>query len=359
MPLLARTLFAPLAFDVRPGALGQLRQILSERSVDVHARTLVVVGPGVGHQVRDIVHTSLPAATVLPVIGGTMRAAKALARTLRDGHYGLAIGVGGGRIIDTVKYAAGREGVPMVSVATSLAHDGIASPVSVLQRRGRSVSLGTHIPVATIVDIDFVLRSPVQQTRSGIGDVVSNLCAVADWELDHQVNGAVLDGLAVSLAGTAAQAVLTHPGDLKDADFVTTLAHSLMLSGVAMSIAGSSRPCSGGCHEIAHALTALYPGSGTHGEQVALGALFCTWLRGDRRLFNDLYATLRRHGLPCRPADLGLTAEQFAEAVTLAPRTRPGRYTILEHLDLDPSAIAGRLTDYLDDLHDMTNRSTE
>lgn len=359
MPLLARTLPAPHAFDVRHKALGQLREILAESGVDVPARTAVVVGPGVGYQVRDIVCTALPAATVLPIVGGTMRAAQTLGRRLREGGYQLAIGVGGGRTIDTTKYAAGRVGIAMVSVATNLAHDGIASPVSVLRRGSRSVSLCGPVPLATIVDIDFVLRSPLRHTRSGIGDVVSNLCAVADWELDHRVNDAVLDGLAVSLASTAAQAVLTHRGDVKDVDFVTTLARSLVLSGVAMSIAGSSQPCSGGCHEVAHALNVLYPGVGTHGEQAGLGALFCTWLRGDRHLFNEMYIALRRHGLPCVPVDLGLTTRQFAAAVSFAPRTRPGRYTILEHLDLDPPAVALKVEEYIEDMRHLTNRSAE
>ena len=36
--------------------------------------------------------------------------------------------------------------------------------------------------------------------------------------------------------------------------------------------------------------------------------------------------------------ELGLTEEQFAQAVVHAPSTRPDRYTILEHLDLDERA---------------------
>jgi glycerol-1-phosphate dehydrogenase [NAD(P)+] len=47
--------------------------------------------------------------------------------------------------------------------------------------------------------------------------------------------------------------------------------------------------------------------------------------------------------LPRVPADLGLSAGQFAEAVVLAPSTRPDRYTILEHLDLDPGAVRDRV----------------
>jgi hypothetical protein len=43
---------------------------------------------------------------------------------------------------------------------------------------------------------------------------------------------------------------------------------------------------------------------------------------------------LRRHGLPVLPEEIGFTTDEFVEAVEYAPRTRPGRYTILEHLDL-------------------------
>ena len=43
------------------------------------------------------------------------------------------------------------------------------------------------------------------------------------------------------------------------------------------------------------------------------------------------------------PDDLGLTTEQFAQAVVLAPTTRPDRYTILEHLDLDPPTVHKRV----------------
>ena len=63
---------------------------------------------------------------------------------------------------------------------------------------------------------------------------------------------------------------------------------------------------------------------------------------------NALALGLRRHELPRVPADLGLSAEQFAEAVVLAPSTRPDRYTILEHLDLDPAAVRDRVDAFVE-----------
>jgi glycerol-1-phosphate dehydrogenase [NAD(P)+] len=63
-------------------------------------------------------------------------------------------------------------------------------------------------------------------------------------------------------------------------------------------------------------------------------------------------ACLARHGLPRRPADLGLTEAQFVEVVEHAPHTRPDRYTILEHLDLPPAALAARVAEFGDAIGD-------
>ena len=57
---------------------------------------------------------------------------------------------------------------------------------------------------------------------------------------------------------------------------------------------------------------------------------------------------LAQHGLPRSPRELGLSAEQFAEAVHYAARTRPGRYTLLEHLALGPEEVGLRVGAYVD-----------
>ena len=95
----------------------------------------------------------------------------------------------GGRTLDVAKYAASQAGLPMVSVATNLAHDGLASPVASLEHDGRKGSYGVHIPIAVVVDLDYVRRSPPEQLRSGIGDSLSNLGALADWELAAEDRG--------------------------------------------------------------------------------------------------------------------------------------------------------------------------
>jgi glycerol-1-phosphate dehydrogenase [NAD(P)+] len=116
-----------------------------------------------------------------------------------------------------------------------------------------------------------------------------------------------------------------------------------VLSGLAMATAGSSRPCSGADHEILHAIDALFPDTAHHGELAGAASLFTSFLRGDEVLTGGIDDCLTRHGLPRVPADLGLTQEQFAQAVARAPDTRPDRFTILEHLALDEAAVRERV----------------
>jgi glycerol-1-phosphate dehydrogenase [NAD(P)+] len=120
-----------------------------------------------------------------------------------------------------------------------------------------------------------------------------------------------------------------------------------VLSGIAMSISGDTRPSSGACHEISHALDLLFPRrAAAHGEQVGLGAAFAMHLRGAREEAGLIADTLRRHGLPVLSVEIGFTETEFVEAVGYAPQTRPGRYTILEHLDLSATDIRDAYADY-------------
>ncbi|WP_329105976.1 iron-containing alcohol dehydrogenase family protein [Micromonospora sp. NBC_01699] len=352
MPLLARTVNTPLVIEVRRGAIADLGPLLADQRISAGGDVAVVVGPGQGERIVELIRPTLGAADVFTVYGGTLDAALELGDKLPAGAYDAVVGIGGGKTIDTAKYAATRYGMPMVSVATSLANDGIASPIATLDHNGGRPSYGVHIPIAVMVDLDFVETGSDLRNRAGIGEVLSNLSALADWELAREVRGEQVDGLGATLARSGAEAIINHPGDMSDDGFVTILAESLISSGLAMAITGTSRPCSGGCHEIMHAMHLLRLGTGSHGEQVGLGGLFCTFLRGDLDRFRQMASCLHRHGLPMLPAGIGLTDDEFVEVVTLAPRTRPDRYTIIEHLDLAPDGIRGRLADYADALHD-------
>jgi glycerol-1-phosphate dehydrogenase [NAD(P)+] len=338
VPLLARMVACPLAVDIRSGAVEALASLLADRRISAGGDVAVVVGPGQGERFAELLAPTLGNADIHRVGGAALQRALALADELRAGSYDAVVGIGGGQTLDVAKYAGSVSGLPMVAVATNLAHDGVASPVASLEHNGRKGSYGVHIPLAVVVDLDSVRDCPPEQLRAGLGDALSNLSALADWELAGRYRGEPIDGLAVAFARSGAQSLLHRTDELTSDAFLTALAEALVMSGLAMAVAGSSRPCSGACHEISHAIDALYPGTANHGEQVAVGALFASFLREDD-VVGDLDTCLRRHGVPRVPADLGLTNEQFAIAVADAPSTRPDRYTILEHLGLAADEI--------------------
>ncbi|MPZ71933.1 MAG: iron-containing alcohol dehydrogenase [Nitriliruptorales bacterium] len=351
MPLLARTISSPVTIEISAGAVAGLAPLLAEGRISTRGDVAIAVGPGQGESLAETIREALPKAEVFPVEGGSMDTAQTLISGLRSTFFDAVVGIGGGKTLDVAKYAASMVGLPFVAVATNLSNDGLASPVASLESHGRKGSFGVHIPIAVFVDLNLVRQSPVRHTRSGTGDVISNLNAIADWELARRERGESVDGLAVTFARTAAQALIDRQ-DSPDSDgYLTALAEALFLSGMAMTVAGSSRPCSGGCHEIGHAIDALYPEAGLHGEVVAVGAMFASYLRDDP-LLPAVDRCLRRYGVPRLPGDLGLTPEEFKDAVVEAPSTRPDRYTILEHLDMDDDEVRKRVDAFIEAFSD-------
>jgi glycerol-1-phosphate dehydrogenase [NAD(P)+] len=347
VPVLTRLIPSPVVVDINGGALADLSRLLADQRISTSGKLAVAVSAGSGLRLQERLAPELPGADWYPVDGGTIDAAVRLADAMRGKRYDAVVGLGGGKIIDVTKYAAARVGLPMVAVATNLSHDGICSPVSTLDNDNGRGSYGVPTPIALVIDLDVIREAPARYVRAGIGDAVSNLSALADWELSHRETGEPIDGLAAAMARSAGESVLRHPGGIGDDDFLTTLSEGLVLSGIAMTISGDTRPSSGACHEISHAFDLLHPRrAAAHGEQVGLGAAFAMHLRGAYEEAGTIAEVLRRHGLPVLPEEIGFTEPEFVAAVRFAPQTRPGRYTILEHLDLSATEIRDAYADY-------------
>jgi glycerol-1-phosphate dehydrogenase [NAD(P)+] len=337
----------PLSLDVGHGAIDSLDRRLADSGISRGGKVVVLVGRVQGEEIAGVLRTTLSGADVMSVETASIEHARDLAVSLRQSSYDAVVGIGGGRTLDVAKYVASLVALPMVAVATNLAHDGIASPVASLEYEGHKGSYGVHIPVAVIVDLDYVQRAPRQMVAAGVGDVVSNLSALADWQLAAAQRGEQVDGIASAFARAAAEAVVGRSDSVESGEFLMMLAEALVMSGLAMAVAGSSRPCSGGDHEILHAIDQLYPGTSNHGDLAGLGALFCAHLRQDPEQFATINRALQRHGLPRSPEEIGLSLEQFAAAVELAPTTRPDRYTILEHLEMSKEELTGQVKEFV------------
>jgi glycerol-1-phosphate dehydrogenase [NAD(P)+] len=299
-------------------------------------RVCVMSGPTVTREIGDAIAAELESASgeCLQARDNSQEQVASLAGSPELARADSVVAVGGGRTIDVAKSVCEELGLPVVVVPTQLTADGIASPISVIRAHSGAVeSRRSRLPSGLVVDLEVLGRSPVESTRAGLGDLLANACAVRDWRIATAAGHETVDDFAALLSEAAFD--LAWAGDLSslatgpaDPSLLLRLLHGLVLSGLAMEIAGSSRPCSGSEHLLSHAIDRLYPGTAPHGEQVAFGAVVCARLQGaDWRALRDL---LLDAGMKRAAGGLGLERDQVLAAVEAAPETRPGRYTVLD-----------------------------
>jgi len=240
------------------------------------------------------------------------------------------IGVGGGRVIDTAKIAAYNLDRQFISIPTAASHDGIASARASVPTREGNASLDAQPPIGIVADTGIIAAAPHRLLASGCADVISNYTAILDWELAHRVKGEPMSEYAIALSKMTAEILVQNANIIKphqeqSARFVIK---ALVSSGVAMSIAGSSRPASGGEHKFSHALDRLAPGKALHGESCGIGTIISMYLHGGD--WRGIRESLRLIGAPTTPADLGIDDSVAAEAVLMAKTIRPERFTIFD-----------------------------
>ncbi|MCW3010362.1 MAG: dehydrogenase [Solirubrobacterales bacterium] len=322
----------PRLLHVGHGSLREVGTLLADHAFDL-GHVLVGCGPGPSRALAEGVVDDLRAQGVRvrlhSHLSGRLDQAAALAGEIIEEQVTVAVAVGGGRVIDTVKLAAARTGVDFVSVPTTISNDGISSPVASLAGRdGARASHAARMPGGIVLDISAISSAPAETLRAGVGDLVSNLTACLDWRLAAEGGHERYDAFPAMIAESAARPALeltevTSPASQE------LVAHGLLLSGLAMAAAGTSRPCSGAEHLVSHALDSrLAGGAALHGEQVALGTLVAAAAHRSPLLV-PLQELFRRLGLPTCPEDLGLTRAQLATAMQAAPGLRPDRWTIL------------------------------
>lgn len=259
------------------------------------------------------------------------------------------VAVGGGRCLDIGKLAAARAGVNVIVVPTQLSHDGICSPVAVVPAAdGRTESIGAIAPRAVFVSMVTLHGAPPRSIAAGVGDLLANPLALKDWQLAASRGLDELDDRAWDLSAESYDLIRNRLTEdpatwSRDADALRNLADALVLSGMAMIASGTSRPASGGEHEISHAIDELFGGRALHGAQVAFGCIISTALYGEDA--SGLRSTLRVLDLPDEPSKLGLDIDDLIRVITEAPNTRPGRFTIIEHANLDSSSARKLIAD--------------
>ena len=246
------------------------------------------------------------------------------------------IGIGGGRVLDTAKYAAHISKAVYICMPTSLSNDSLASPFSVLETYGKArKTFDCKIPTAIIVDTNMIINAPEGQTLSGIGDTIAKHTALYDWKLSASKTSTMTDDFAYALSRMSFDSVYhCDQKNMKSRVFIRILSRALVMGGLAMEIAGSSRPCSGSEHLFAHAIEEYYPQIKiSHGLAVALGTIPACIFQGQDP--SGIMEFFRTHGLNIDPKSYGITEEMFEDMWLKARTVRTGRITILDDIKHD------------------------
>jgi glycerol-1-phosphate dehydrogenase [NAD(P)+] len=243
------------------------------------------------------------------------------------------IGVGGGKALDVAKFTASLAGLPYFAVPTSLSSDGFCSPQASLTLEGKRRSLPTGLPYAVVVDLAVCQRAPLMLWHSGVGDLSSKFTAVWDWKLAFHRRGVPVNDLAALMSDASVFQFMANP--VLDGQGIRLLATALMLNGVAMEIAGSSRPASGSEHLISHALDITGARPRLHGLQTGTAAYLISGVQGGshHERIGELFA---RTGFWESVRNQPFSKEEWRIAAERAPSVKEDFYTILTDRDAWP-----------------------
>ncbi|AGN00211.1 NAD(P)-dependent glycerol-1-phosphate dehydrogenase [Salinarchaeum sp. Harcht-Bsk1] len=249
----------------------------------------------------------------------------------REVEPGFLIGVGGGKPIDIAKMAAEEIDRGFVSVPTAASHDGIVSGRASVPDQGTRHSIAAEPPLAVVADTEILADAPWELTTAGCADIISNYTAVLDWRLARRLKNVSYSEYGAALSEMTAEILVDNADSVRPGleESAWVVVKALVSSGVAMSIAGSSRPASGAEHLFSHQLDRIAPGAALHGHQAGVGSIVTAYLHaGERGMWSDIRNALDSIDAPTTAADLGVSDEQVVEALTTAYEIRD-RYTIL------------------------------
>jgi glycerol-1-phosphate dehydrogenase [NAD(P)+] len=258
----------------------------------------------------------------------------------------LIIAVGSGTINDLSRMLSYKTKIPYFIVGTAPSMDGYASTVSPLIIDNFKITYEANYPDAIFADTEIMKAAPMEMIHAGFGDIIGKYNALTDWVLSREMNGEYYCETCVKLVRSALQKCTDNIDGIvrHDEQAVKCIIDALILSGVAIGLAGNSRPASGAEHHMAHywEIDALrnkreYP---LHGNSVGVSTVV---LASIYKLMKDkipaackplepmeISAILRRVGACDNPKALGISSELFRESVLHAKEIRP-RYTILQY----------------------------
>ena len=192
---------------------------------------------------------------------------------------GLIIAVGAGTINDFGKYVSMLTGIPYWAVPTAPSMNGYTSSIAAVKVKGVKRTLPAPPPPRIYVNPAVIKNSPPVLRQAGFCDILAKSVSDFDWQTESLLFNGSYCHLPAAIVAEQEHRYLEHPKNIArgEENAVMGLFEGLLLSGAAMTLAGSSAPASGGEHLISHFLDMREVITGRkpalHGLQVGAGVI--------------------------------------------------------------------------------------
>ena len=202
---------------------------------------------------------------------------------------------GSGTLNDIGKLVAYVSGRPYMIVGTAPSMDGFASASSSVIRDGIKISLNSKAPVAVVADTGIMKDAPLRLLQAGIGDMFAKYISLCEWRISHVINDEyycpkIADLIRDCLDRCAKNAAAFIS---RDEEAVGEVTKGLVYAGLAMAMAGSSRPASGMEHYFSHIWDMRGQEFGLptdyHGIQCGLATKYCIMVYDEIRKLTPDY----------------------------------------------------------------------
>ena len=189
------------------------------------------------------------------------------------------ISVGTGSVNDVCRVSSYRLGKKFCIFATAPSMDGFASDTAPIIENNFKNSWKAEQPMVIIADTKILAKSPVELKAAGFGDMIAKYIGLFDWRLANLLIDEYYCPAVAALTEEAIAKIVALADKVKgeDEEAAGAIMEALVLSGLAMKLALSSRPASGAEHVVSHYLECYKLARGVwpefHGKKVGVATV--------------------------------------------------------------------------------------
>lgn len=225
------------------------------------------------------------------------------------------ISVGTGSLNDICRVASFKKGKKFCIFATAPSMDGFASDTAPIVENNFKSSWQAEQPMVIIGDTKILAKAPNILKSSGFGDMIAKYVGLVDWKLAKLlIDEYYCENIAaITQEATDRIASLADSVTADNEETAGAIMEALIMTGLAMKLAGSSRPASGAEHVVSHYLEChkvikgIWPDF--HGRKVGVATVYCN------RIYRNMADRLETISCTADPTDWADVYQHYHESL--------------------------------------------